>query len=231
MIKIALCDCTKIKAEISNVLASILTMRNKDYAITLFDSIKNMNAKNELFDVYIFNENSHNMRDPSFLEFLQHLEDFKKKEKQKLLIPKNRNLMLIISNPITQDDIELLSDSINSHFSYDVSNFILNVLTKNGYEYIPISNIFYVEAASRKVFIKTITDEYICSDNLKNIFEAIHAFGFEKPHNSYIVNLSMVANIKGLELELRNNIEIPISQKKAKEFKIAHKNFIDARKA
>ena len=44
-------------------------------------------------------------------------------------------------------------------------------------------------------------------------------FGFSMPHQSFVVNMFHVKNVRGQQILLDNGMEIPLSQKKLKTWK------------
>ena len=51
------------------------------------------------------------------------------------------------------------------------------------------------------------------------IYERLSPMGFSMPHKSFVVNLLHVKNVRNLDIFMDNGDQLPLSQKKQKEWK------------
>lgn len=96
-------------------------------------------------------------------------------------------------------------------------NEVLCIPTQNGYEYIPVSDVEYLEADGSYVKIFCINNRSrTVSKNLKYFENALaDCPNFIRPHRSFLVNLNFVTNYlksDGGFLILKRNVHIPISR-------------------
>ncbi|GAF11435.1 response regulator [Bacillus sp. JCM 19046] len=82
-----------------------------------------------------------------------------------------------------------------------------------------IEDIVYFENNNRKVFIQTKAERYQTSLRLKEVMEKTANFAFQSPYVSYVVHLAYVQEIKQSDLIMKNGEVLPLSQKKASEFR------------
>jgi hypothetical protein len=89
-----------------------------------------------------------------------------------------------------------------------------------------VRNIIYFENVNRRVFVKTAFESYPTSLTMKDVHKITSAFSFASPYVSYAVNLDWVEKISGRDVILKNQETIPLSQKKATQFKQAYRGFM-----
>lgn len=124
-----------------------------------------------------------------------------------------------VVKPISYEQIYKQLKDIIEYSSQESALPTYTFNTDKGFKTIKLQDIYYFESYNHKVKIQCKEKVYFISDSIINIFNLFKADGFSMPHKSYIVNLMHVSNIKGYDLELINGMVIPISQKRAVEFK------------
>lgn len=136
--------------------------------------------------------------------------------------------------PIQEDEliqaiVKIISEKQNQHnearlilLSENLSeknNNVLCIPNQNGFEYIPINEIEYLEADGSYVTIYCVNKKSkTVSKNLKYFETALIDFvNFIRPHRSFIVNKDFITNyIKsdGGFLILKSDVEIPIARER-----------------
>jgi len=111
--------------------------------------------------------------------------------------------------------IESEKDKITFTFDTDVGIKTLNV-----------EDIYYFESYAHKIEIVSKERTYKVSDNITNILNNFKSYGFTMPHKSFVINLIYVSSIKGYNVILTSGDLIPISQKRAVEFKAEFHSFL-----
>lgn len=94
-------------------------------------------------------------------------------------------------------------------FNCTVGTFALN-----------ICSILYLAINHKYVEIVTDTQTLYSRDNLSNLSVQLTHLGFAFSHKSYLVNLNRIFSIQKYSIILDNGSNIPISQPKAKKFKV-----------
>ncbi len=82
-------------------------------------------------------------------------------------------------------------------------------------------NIYYIESQRNNVILHCKEGDYVTAGPLKHFEEMLAEHGFSKCHNAYIVNLSYVEAVQKEEVLLAENISLPISRARKKEFMMA----------
>jgi two-component system, LytTR family, response regulator len=98
-------------------------------------------------------------------------------------------------------------------------NDVLCIPTQNGFEYLPVSEVEYLEADGSYVNIYCTNNRCkTVSKNLKYFETALSdCSNFIRPHRSYLVNLDYVTNYSksdGGFLVLKRNVQIPVSRER-----------------
>lgn len=120
---------------------------------------------------------------------------------------------------IRDNEIRLLALSANLR---EEKTDVLCIPTLHGFEYIPISEVEYLEADGSYVNIYCINNrKKTVSKNLK-FFEAAleKCTSFVRTHRSFLVNMNFVANYSKADaahhLILKRNVKIPVSRERKK---------------
>ena len=96
---------------------------------------------------------------------------------------------------------------------------ILDFHTVDGALCLPVERIYFFEYENRKIRIVTDEEQYYMADKIGNVAKRMAEFGFSMPHQSFVVNMFHVKNVKNQQIFLDNGMEIPLSQKKQKIWK------------
>lgn len=96
---------------------------------------------------------------------------------------------------------------------------VLDFRTVEGIVCLPVEDIYYFEYRNRKIRIVAKTEEYEMVNKIGELHERMKKFGFSMPHQSFVVNMLHVKNVKSGQIYLDNGMEVPLSQKKQKLWK------------
>lgn len=96
---------------------------------------------------------------------------------------------------------------------------ILSFKTADGIVCLPINEIYFFEYQNRRIRMVTAKEEYYLADKIGNVEENMRPYGFSMPHQSFVVNMCHVKNVKSGQIMMDNGLEVPLSQKKQKTWK------------
>ncbi len=117
-----------------------------------------------------------------------------------------------------QNNLEILAKNLTSN-----EQKILSIPVLNGYEYIPLDTIEYLEAEGSYTYIHSIdTKHKIASKNLKYFEQALEGqSNFLRVHRSYIINLDNIHSFskanRGI-ITMKNGKEIDLARDRRKTF-------------
>jgi Response regulator of the LytR/AlgR family len=131
-----------------------------------------------------------------------------------------------VVKPVTYEIICKQLDDAIEYSQLEKNKITFTVNTDFGIKTINIEDIYYVESYNHKIEIVTKDRTYKVSDSINNIFNNFKSYGFSMPHKSFVVNLLYVSSIKGYDVVLTNGDFIPISQKRAVQFKAEFHSFL-----
>jgi Response regulator of the LytR/AlgR family len=131
-----------------------------------------------------------------------------------------------VVKPITYEVIRKQLDDVieYSKSEENINNFTFD--TNLGIKTINSNDIYYFESCNHKIEIVTKERTYKISDSIANILNNYKPYGFSMPHKSFVINLKYVSSIKGYDILLTSGDLIPISQKRAVEFKTEFHSFL-----
>ena len=129
---------------------------------------------------------------------------FHVKASQFLIKPINRKTFLAEFDYI-------LAERGSRHFRWVVSN------KSSIYSLLP-SEILYVEAYHRHLFIHTAKQKITICGKLKDVCEKLEGYGFVLCHQGFLVNTRYIERIDGDTIYLTGGDSVPISSRKRKGF-------------
>lgn len=88
-----------------------------------------------------------------------------------------------------------------------------------------LSDITYIEALGRYLYIHDSKQSYKCIQSLKNIMNEL-THSFTRCHNSYLVNMKYIHSINRTSCILSDGVSIPISQTYSKSFQAAYVTYV-----
>lgn len=133
-----------------------------------------------------------------------------------------RKKLAVLKEP-KQFDNETVSTILKQLYS---NNIALHFPIKNGEVELAANEILYFEYADRFVYIKTERNYIKTTLKLRDVPAFLTGCPFASPYVSFIVNLMYVEAVTGNSVLLKNGKEIPLSQKKAAEFRKEYKRYL-----
>lgn len=110
---------------------------------------------------------------------------------------------------------DLLMDFHNVRYSLDGKDVVKSILS------IPVKEIVYFEYIKMQKEIKIVTKstEYIYTEAMNKLEEKMRPLGFEMCCRGILVNLERVMRIKMYDILLNTGGNVPLSQRRVKEFR------------
>lgn len=121
--------------------------------------------------------------------------------------------------PVNKKAIWNVLEEIFRYTKAAEKKIILDFHTVDGSLCLPVERIYFFEYENRKIRIVTDEEQYYMADKIGNVAKRMAEFGFSMPHQSFVVNMFHVKNVKNQQIFLDNGMEIPLSQKKQKTWK------------
>lgn len=121
--------------------------------------------------------------------------------------------------PISEKKMGKVLEEIFSYRNIREKQVILDFKTVEGLTCLAAENIYFFEYENRRIRIVAKDGEYHLVERIGNIAKRMEPFGFSMPHQSFVVNMLHVKNVRGQQILLDNGMEIPLSQKKLKTWK------------
>lgn len=132
----------------------------------------------------------------------------------------------LLMRPLSKMTVrELINEVFSTYASEidkaDASKFYI-IDSKDGKTAIPYKNIYYIEAREKKIFIRTLNNEFGFYETIEKIQENLPE-NFERCHRSFIVNKDKIRKIMLSQnlMELDDGFEVPLSR----SFKPVFKNY------
>ncbi|MCR4813256.1 MAG: LytTR family transcriptional regulator DNA-binding domain-containing protein [Lachnospiraceae bacterium] len=91
----------------------------------------------------------------------------------------------------------------------DMNSFVVE--TRDGKTFIPFRQIYYFEAREKKIFLRTLHEEYGFYATIEELTEKLPDT-FVRTHRSFIINKNTVETIKGNNVYLRKGFCVPVSR-------------------
>ena len=100
-------------------------------------------------------------------------------------------------------------------------------ITADGRSHVmPINDIFYFEAFGHNLVVHTKRNDFECRMKLSDAEASLPGNAFASPCKGLLVNLDCVDSLGGKELLLTNDVKIPLSRGRKKEFEQALFRFV-----
>lgn len=131
--------------------------------------------------------------------------------------------------PVNKKKLWNVLEEIFRYLSKPEKKTVLDFRTVSGLVCLDTEEIYYFEYISRRVRIVTDKEEYYMVDRISDVLERMKEFGFSMPHQSFVVNMAHVKNIRNQQIYLDNGEELPLSQKKQRAWKGELTNYLSER--
>ena len=119
----------------------------------------------------------------------------------------------LLLKPVSRENLVMVVNEMMDAFTEKFDS-------KDVKQYIPLSQIYYIEAREKKIFIRTKQEEYGFYDTIENMEKKLPE-NFLRCHRSYIVNMSKVTAVKLSQslIEIQNELQVPLSRSYKKTVK------------
>ncbi len=121
--------------------------------------------------------------------------------------------------PVNKKVIWNVLEEIFRYLETSEKKTILDFHTVEGVVCLPVDSIYFFEYENRKVRLVTEEEQFYMADRIGNVAKRMEQFGFSVPHQSFVLNMFHVKNVKNSHILLDNGMEVPLSQKKQKTWK------------
>ena len=143
---------------------------------------------------------------------------------EKLIDPKckDKNLLALVQYLSEEDKKEKILEILQEAFDYEQEEQRgprIRLHTEAGYQEFYMQDICYFEYRDRKIRIVTQNGEAWMRGSISKMAESFQNMGFAVPHKSFVVNLRHIKDIKGCDLLMTTGEIVPLSQKKAADFR------------
>ena len=131
-----------------------------------------------------------------------------------------------VKKPFTYETICKQLDDVMEYSAQEKKKITFTFDTELGIKTLNIDDIYYFESYNHKIKIVSKDRALEISDSINNILINLKSYGFAMPHKSFVINLLYVSSIKGYDVTLTCGDIIPISQKRAVEFKAEFHSYL-----
>ena len=125
--------------------------------------------------------------------------------------------MNFLIKPFGENDIEKIMKTAAELIN--TNKHILILEARKELLRIPVSEIRYIESSGRYIIVHDSGGEYKLKGKLNDIYERVKEFGFLFIHKSYIVNNLYIRKYSYDNVELDDNVILPVSRQRREEIK------------
>lgn len=120
--------------------------------------------------------------------------------------------------PFTSEKVEKIICKLKKLKINEHDDFIFISITKSNTRKIPLKNVAYIESVHRQLFLKDISGKELYSFKVKisDIENQLPSY-FLRCHNSICVDMNFICDIHRYYFTLKNERQLPISQRRFKE--------------
>ena len=221
MMKVAICDDEQ--AVINDVAACVRNYKKEIFEIQTFQSGESLVASAEAFDIIILDI------DMGGMNGIETAKSIRAKDKKVKIIYLTSytdytifafavHAFAYLMKPVSESELhKQFDEAIAYRFNLEESK--IEFQTMQGILRIRLSEILYFEYQNRLVSTVTTTEPFLLKKKITDILHEMEEYHFTMPHKSFVVNLYHVKAIRGNDILLSNDQRIPLSQKKAAQFR------------
>lgn len=133
-----------------------------------------------------------------------------------------------VVKPFNKERIFSVLDELSRYLSENTENeAVIQLKGEDGPLLLSLKNIYVFEyTGNRRITVYTKSEKYRIKGSLSDIFALVNSESFVSPHKSFIVNMEHIDKLNIFTLYTTNGIEVPVAQKKLKEFHNEFSRFI-----
>lgn len=126
--------------------------------------------------------------------------------------------------PVNYDDFVFqLNELFIRINNYEKSNLLL---TKEGQKYnIKIQDIIYIEVMDHNLTYHCANCEITVVGTMKKMEKSLNEHYFVRIHNSFMINMKYIAEVRSHTILLKNMVELPVTRSKKEMFRRAYLEF------
>ncbi len=126
------------------------------------------------------------------------------------------NAFRYLLKPVSRDDFRKLFADLEAE---NAKSKKIVIKSGDGEILLSIHDIIYISAEDKYTIVYTKNNYYITDESLKQYESKLVSHGFFRIHRKYLVNMYHHKSITGNKLLLGHNIELPLSRRKADDYK------------
>lgn len=133
-----------------------------------------------------------------------------------------------VVKPFKKERIFSVLDELSRYLSENSENdAVIQLKGEDGPLLLSLRNIYVFEyTGNRRITVYTKSEKYRIKGSLSDVLALINSESFVSPHKSFIVNMEHIDKLNSFTLYTTNGIEVPVAQKKLKEFHNEFSRFI-----
>ncbi len=133
-----------------------------------------------------------------------------------------------VVKPFEKSRIFTVLDELTKYLSENADkDTVIQLKGEDGPLLLNLKNIYVFEyTGNRRITVYTKSEQYQIKGSLSDVLSIINSESFVSPHKSFIVNMEHIDKLNNFTLYTTNGIEVPIAQKKLKEFHNEFSRFI-----
>lgn len=133
-----------------------------------------------------------------------------------------------VVKPFKKERIYSVLDELSRYLSENAENeAVIQLKGEDGPLLLSLRNIYVFEyTGNRRITVYTKSEKYRIKGSLSDIISLINSESFVSPHKSFIINMEHIDKLNNFTLYTTNGIEVPVAQKKLKEFHNEFSRFI-----
>ncbi len=133
-----------------------------------------------------------------------------------------------VVKPFKSERIFSVLDELSHYLSENAEKeAVIQLKGEDGPLLLSLKSIYVFEyTGNRRITVYTKDDKFRIKGGLSDIFALINSESFVSPHKSFIVNMEHIDKLNNFTLYTTNGIEVPVAQKKLKDFHNEFSRFI-----
>lgn len=133
-----------------------------------------------------------------------------------------------VVKPFENSRISAVLDDLIRYLSENSENeAVIQLKGEDGPLLLSLKNIYVFEyTGNRRITVYTKSEQYQIKGSLSDIFSLINSESFVSPHKSFIINMEHIDKLNSFTLYTTNGLEVPVAQKKLKDFHNEFSRFI-----
>lgn len=221
MLKIAICDDEK---EMLLRMKEYLKDFEKLFLVDTYQSGEALLISGERYDFYFLDID---MKGMSGIDTARHIRKTDKKAKIIYVTAYEDfreyafsvHAFAYLVKPVSRERFQRILREALSYREEEKPERTIRLETEDGMKEVSVHDIYYFEYQNRRIRMVTKAGEVWMRGSITALGQKMEGYGFLMPHKSFVVNLFHVRNMKGYDLFLTDGSWIPLSQKKAADFR------------